>query len=119
MLITLIRALLPAGGNAEVKLGCQYLGMEDRAAVVESFEAIGEVSSADPRLDTSSVGHTQEAQVDVDVSTHAGDTEGGSRSGSNRLSSIVPTLGRMANTAHMLSTPYLTYAAMASQEAAR
>lgn len=40
-------------------------------------------------------------------------------SGSGRLSALVPTLGRMASRAHKASAPYLTYAAMASQEAAR
>lgn len=39
--------------------------------------------------------------------------------GSGRLSALVPTLGRMATRAHKASAPYLTYAAMASQEAAR
>lgn len=36
-----------------------------------------------------------------------------------RLASLVPTLGRFADRAHKASAPYLSYAAMASQEAAR
>lgn len=39
--------------------------------------------------------------------------------GSGRLSSLVPTLGRFATRAHKASAPYLSYAAQASQEAAR
>lgn len=39
--------------------------------------------------------------------------------GSGRLSALVPTLGRFATRAQKASAPYLTYAAMASQEAAR
>lgn len=38
---------------------------------------------------------------------------------SGHLSKLVPKLGRMANRAHTASAPYLTYAAKASQEAAR
>lgn len=39
--------------------------------------------------------------------------------GPGRLSSLVPTLGRFATRAHKASAPYLSYAAQASQEAAR
>lgn len=38
---------------------------------------------------------------------------------SGRLSSLAPTLERMATVAHKMSAPYLSYAAQASQEAAR
>lgn len=38
---------------------------------------------------------------------------------SEHLSKLVPKLGRMATRAHTASAPYLTYAAKASQEAAR
>lgn len=43
----------------------------------------------------------------------------GGGAGAGRLSTLVPTLGRMATRAQKASAPYLTYAAMASQEAAR
>lgn len=43
----------------------------------------------------------------------------GDQGGSGRLASIVPTLGRFASRAHQASAPYLSYAALASQEAAR
>ena len=39
--------------------------------------------------------------------------------GPGRLATLVPTLGRMAIRAQKASVPYVTYAAMASQEAAR
>lgn len=39
--------------------------------------------------------------------------------GSGRLAALVPTLGRFATRAHQASAPYLSYAALASQEAAR
>lgn len=43
----------------------------------------------------------------------------GEQGGSGRLASLVPTLGRFASRAHQASAPYLSYAALASQEAAR
>lgn len=46
-------------------------------------------------------------------------TPGVGREGSGRLASLVPTLGRFATRAHQASAPYLSYAALASQEAAR
>lgn len=44
---------------------------------------------------------------------------GGGDEGSGRLASLVPTLGRFATRAQKASAPYLSYAALASQEAAR
>lgn len=38
---------------------------------------------------------------------------------SRRLAALAPTLGRMASAAQKMSAPYLSYAAQASQEAAR
>lgn len=58
------------------------------------------------------------ADEDVPAST-AGVGLGVGEQGSGRLSSLVPTLGRFATRAHKASAPYLSYAAMASQEAAR
>lgn len=55
---------------------------------------------------------------DIAAST-AGGGLGVGEQGSGRLSSLVPTLGRFATRAHKASAPYLSYAAQASQEAAR
>lgn len=60
-----------------------------------------------------------ETRVDVTVAEYESDSEMEPRAGSGRLSYILPSLGRMATTAHKFSAPYLSYAAMASQEAAR
>eukprot|EP00903_Cladosiphon_okamuranus_P008039 g7754.t1 len=43
----------------------------------------------------------------------------GEQEGSGPLASLVPTLGRFASRAQQASAPYLSYAALASQEAAR
>lgn len=60
-----------------------------------------------------------ETRVDVSVAECESDSEVEPRADSGRLSYVLPTLGRMATTAHKFSAPYLSYAAMASQEAAR
>lgn len=74
-------------------------------------------------LDTDDkLGGTAEQQGASGGGDDAGYGEGGSGTGvgaSVRLSALAPTLGRMATVAHNISAPYLSYAAQASQEAAR
>lgn len=83
-------------------------------------------NSSAGRLGTTTEGSAIEALVGLSSADAAGRSErgdgaeaGAAEQGSGRLSSLVPTLGRMATRAHRASAPYLTYAAMASQEAAR
>lgn len=63
-------------------------------------------------------GELAEASDDVTASEEWTGLEN-EEQGSGRLSTLVPTLGRFATRAHKASQPYLSYAAMASQEAAR
>lgn len=77
-----------------------------------------------PLLDTelldATVAAAELSKVIEDASASEGaDVLAAGEQGSGRLSSIVPTLGRFATRAHQASAPYLSYAAMASQEAAR
>lgn len=73
------------------------------------------------------IGAAEQAKKSDEQETESGDgvpapTPGvgrGDQGGSGRLASLVPTLGRFATRAHQASAPYLSYAALASQEAAR
>lgn len=72
------------------------------------------------------IGAAEQAKLSGEQQANSGDgvpasSPGGgvSEQGSGRLASLVPTLGRFATRAHQASAPYLSYAALASQEAAR
>ncbi|CAM9679024.1 unnamed protein product [Scytosiphon promiscuus] len=82
------------------------------------------VDESPPPLNTELLGATvAAAELSKVIEDAAGSTGADGlalgKQGSGRLSSIVPTLGRFATRAHQASAPYLSYAAMASQEAAR
>eukprot|EP00752_Nemacystus_decipiens_P001837 g1772.t1 len=64
-------------------------------------------------------GQTKDSSDGVPSAATPGDVGRGEQGGSGRLASLVPTLGRFATRAHQASAPYLSYAALASQEAAR
>ncbi|CBJ27220.1 Zinc finger FYVE domain-containing protein [Ectocarpus siliculosus] len=75
-------------------------------------------STPDTEALATAAGELAEASDDVTAS-EAGTGLENDEQGSGRLSALVPTLGRFATRAHKASQPYLSYAAMASQEAAR
>ena len=90
----------------EVEFGAD--GSNSPAATATSVEA---------PLDVSHLATPTQAPPPVEVGDGAGASVG--QQGPGRLSTLVPTLGRMAIRAQKASVPYVTYAAMASQEAAR
>lgn len=75
-------------------------------------------STPDTETLATAAGELAVASVDVPASEGGTGLESDEQ-GSGRLSALVPTLGRFATRAHKASQPYLSYAAMASQEAAR
>ncbi|CAB1111038.1 unnamed protein product [Ectocarpus sp. CCAP 1310/34] len=75
-------------------------------------------STPDTEALTTADGELAQASDDVTAS-EAGTGLENDEQGSGRLSVLVPTLGHFATRAHKASQPYLSYAAMASQEAAR
>lgn len=89
-------------------------------AVVDSEVSAGAAASACGGAAGAELGKNVNNEDDVVAASTAGGVGVGDREeGSGRLSSLVPTLGRFATRAHKASAPYLSYAAQASQEAAR
>lgn len=94
-------------------------GDDEVEVAVEGSRAPGAVVTAPP-ITTPVEAPVDLAHLDtptVEVGDGAG--AGVSQQGPGRLATLVPTLGRMAIRAQKASVPYVTYAAMASQEAAR
>lgn len=117
---TLVNSLLTFCLIVQDHYGNPQPHMESEALDGDSSVEILEASTEKRALsDASLVEDREELELHVEVPVENGDPEGEPCAQSGRLSSIMPTLGRVATTAHKLSAPYLGYAAMASQEAAR
>ena len=99
----------------------QLAAMDSKTAADESPPALNteQVPAADALAE--GLGNSPGSSDDVPTAAAAAAAQaaGGGAGEQGRLASIVPTLGRFANRAHKASAPYLSYAAMASQEAAR
>lgn len=122
------------------KLTSEYASLEAEVTHCSSMHihlqlmeaAVDEPEVVDSQEDAPSPGaepfaHVEHAQsgegtgggVGGDAADGAEQATDGTNAKPGRFSAFVPALGRMAMSAHRASAPYLTYAAMASQEAAR
>lgn len=114
--------LKPAGPSAGLVMDSAMTSVGDGEVevAVDGSNTLGAAATAPPHTSTSVEAPIDLSHLDtptVEVGDGAG--VGVSQQGPGRLATLVPTLGRMAIRAQKASAPYVTYAAMASQEAAR